>query len=120
MEDLRGCTLGRRRATLDRSHPGPGKRDEIQNGPYAGNNLRSIFQDIPEGGDFTEDDLEGSSSMYDPEVRRREMEKEEQQREEEERLRREQEQAEQARKQKEIEEANRRLAAERKRKLEEC
>ncbi|CAE7653970.1 unnamed protein product, partial [Symbiodinium sp. CCMP2592] len=76
-------------------------------------------EDIPEGGDFSEDDLEGSSSMYDPEVRRREMEKEEQQREEEERLRREQEQAEQARKQKEIDEANRRLAAERQRKLEE-
>ncbi|CAE7280253.1 unnamed protein product, partial [Symbiodinium microadriaticum] len=76
-------------------------------------------EDIPEGGDFSEDNLEGSSSMYDPEVRRREMEKEEQQREEEERVRREQEQAEQARKQKEIDEANRRLAAERKRKLEE-
>ncbi|CAE7023575.1 unnamed protein product [Symbiodinium natans] len=76
-------------------------------------------EDIPEGGDFSEDDLEASGSMYDPEARRREMEKEAQRQEEEERLRKEQEQAEQARKQREIDEANRRLAAERKRKLEE-
>eukprot|EP00931_Biecheleriopsis_adriatica_P057149 TRINITY_DN3389_c0_g2_i1.p1 TRINITY_DN3389_c0_g2~~TRINITY_DN3389_c0_g2_i1.p1 ORF type:complete len:1643 (-),score=506.78 TRINITY_DN3389_c0_g2_i1:98-5026(-) len=79
----------------------------------------NVDEEIPSDDDFDVDEDEASGSMYDPDAKRREEEKERQQREREEEEKKRRLEAEEAERKRREDEANKKLAAERKKKAEE-